>query len=62
MDSRIRFKQLDAKATTVGDCVVRFVISTGAVDRDNDTIDPRGSPSVVPAYLDRRAVALTADD
>jgi HK97 family phage prohead protease len=38
----LKIKQLDAVATTVGDRVVRFVISTGAVDRDGDTIDPRG--------------------
>src|SRR5215217_2414278 len=42
MDSNLRIKQLDATATTVGNRVVRFVISTGAVDRDGDTIDPRG--------------------
>ena len=38
----MRIKQLDATATPVGDRVVRFVISTGAVDRDGDTIDPKG--------------------
>src|SRR5215203_250495 len=42
MDNSLRIKQLDATATTVGDRVVRFVISTGAVDRDGDTIDPNG--------------------
>src|SRR5215207_1904018 len=42
MTDSLRIKQLDATATTVGDRVVRFVISTGAVDRDNDTIDPKG--------------------
>src|SRR5215217_5586148 len=42
MDSNLRIKQLDATATTVGDRVVRFVISTGAVDRDGDTINPKG--------------------
>src|SRR5215218_5839298 len=42
MDSNLRIKQLDATATTVGARVVRFTISTGAVDRDGDTIDPRG--------------------
>src|SRR5215207_6829976 len=38
----MRIKQLDAIATPVGDRVVRFVISTGAVDRDGDTINPKG--------------------
>jgi HK97 family phage prohead protease len=35
-------KQFDTVIRSVRDRVRRFVISTGAVDRDNDTIDPLG--------------------
>lgn len=58
-DLFVRKALIPVTVDTVGERTVRFVISTDAVDRDNDTIDPKGWD--LKAYL-KNPVVLWAHD